>query len=66
MGVLVRCENCGEVRWSVLAAAGSIEAALCEGCGRPLAIERRRPGTRFAEQAKEERRDFRPLAPPPA
>jgi len=65
MGVLVRCESCGQVRWSVLIGAGSRDPGACDVCGEQLSLERRRPGRRLAFTRKE-RRDFRPAAPPHA
>jgi hypothetical protein len=66
MGELVRCESCGQVRWSVLMGAEGSDAGLCDVCGEPLSLERRRPGRRLAPRAKDERRDFHPAAQPPA
>ena len=39
---------------------------VCETCGEPLSVERRRPGRRFRKRQERERRDFRPVAGPPA
>jgi hypothetical protein len=66
MGVLVRCENCGEVRWSILGAAARAEDCICQACGKPLSVERRHPGRRLFKNADRERRDFHPLVGPPA
>jgi DNA-directed RNA polymerase subunit N (RpoN/RPB10) len=69
MGVLVRCDSCGEVRWSILAAADHPEDGRCDACGKPLSVERRRPGRRLVKREgheRHERRDFHPLIGPPA
>jgi hypothetical protein len=66
MGVLVRCGSCGEVRWSILAIGDRGKGGVCEACGEPLSVERRRPGRRFRERQGRERRDFRPVHGPPA
>lgn len=58
MSVLVRCDGCGAVRWSLRAKPGDATPATCEICGAPLELERRRPGRRFGA-ARGERRDFR-------
>jgi hypothetical protein len=54
------------VRWSILAAAERPDERLCEACGSPLKVERRRPGRRLSKRAAGERRDFHPVAGPPA
>ena len=59
MSVLVRCDACGAVRWSLRAKPGDGKTpADCEICGEPLKLERRRPGRRFSKEGRE-RRDFR-------
>ncbi|HEX8075850.1 MAG TPA: hypothetical protein VF545_12825 [Thermoleophilaceae bacterium] len=67
MSVLVRCDGCGALRWSLLQRPGANASQKCEICGQPLKPERRRPGRRFSSQARE-RRDLRPptdrVAPP--
>ena len=57
MSVLVRCDGCGGLRWSLLRTGGS-PRQTCEICGEPLKPERRRPGRRFGKDAGE-RRDLR-------
>jgi hypothetical protein len=66
MGELVRCKSCGQVRWSVLKGTGQRDPGVCDVCGEPLALERRRPGRRLLPAAGKERRDFHPLVRPPA
>ena len=67
MSVLVRCDGCGALRWSLLQRPGTNAAQECEICGQPLKPERRRPGRRFSKQQRE-RRDLSPplerVAPP--
>jgi hypothetical protein len=58
MSVLVRCDGCGALRWSLRAKPGDAAPGKCEICGTPLKLERRRPGRRFGA-ATRERRDFR-------
>ena len=59
MSVLVRCDECGAVRWSLLRPrAGEPKAAKCDICGSELKPERRRPGGRF-KRPERERRDLR-------
>ena len=59
MSVLVRCDGCGAVKWSLLRPRpGDTAPQRCDICGEPLKLERRRPGGRFKRGAKE-RRDFR-------
>jgi hypothetical protein len=59
MSLLVRCDGCGAMRWSLLRPApGDATPATCEICGTELKIERRRPGRRFGRTTGE-RRDFR-------
>jgi len=64
MGVLVRCDGCGALRWSLRAKPGDRTPPTCEICGSELKLERRRPGRRF-RQLSRERRDVptRPAAP---
>jgi predicted nucleic acid-binding Zn ribbon protein len=64
MSVLVRCDGCGALRWSLLRVTpGSSAAGTCDICGGALKLERRRPGRRFRTTGGE-RRDFRaPKAP---
>jgi hypothetical protein len=64
MSVLVRCDSCGAVRWSLRAKPGEGRApADCDICGTPLKLERRRPGRRF-NRTGSERRDLRRPARP--
>ena len=51
----MRCEHCGEVRWSLLGRAK--EAACdCPTCGERMTVERRHPG-RAKKLLASERRD---------
>ena len=53
----VRCRQCGETRWSLLAGgAAQLLAAPCELCGGQTEIERRRPGAGPHTLAVERRR----------
>ena len=61
MSVLVRCDGCGALRWSLLGRPGQRGVQKCEICGEVLKPERRRPGRRFLKEARE-RRDIRPPA----
>ena len=61
----MRCMECGEVRWSILAAAEHPEDGRCDACGKPLSVERRRPGRRLVKRPGQERRDFHSLLGPP-
>jgi hypothetical protein len=54
---MVRCDGCGNLRWSLRAKPGDAGPERCEICGGALKPERRRPGRRFAK--RNERRDFR-------
>jgi hypothetical protein len=58
MSVLVRCDGCGTLRWSLRAKPGAATPGTCEICGSALKLERRRPGRRFGP-ARRERRDAR-------
>jgi hypothetical protein len=58
MSVLVRCDDCGALRWSLLAKPGASTMGTCDICGSPLKPERRRPGRRFRKGGAE-RRDLR-------
>jgi uncharacterized paraquat-inducible protein A len=57
----MRCEECGEVRWSILG-RGQEKPVECPACGAEMIDERRHPGTRST--AREERRDAVPTADP--
>ena len=57
MSVLVRCDSCGALRWSLRAKPGAAVPMQCDICGATLKLERRRPGRRFGPNR--ERRDFR-------
>jgi ribosomal protein S27E len=60
----LRCEDCGEVRWSILGRAA--DGAACPACGAPMIEERRRPGRHPAAAADDaERRDVGRFIPPP-
>ena len=52
-----RCEDCGEVRWSIL--GRDTEETKCPNCGTTMVDERRYPGTRRPRGAQQsgERRD---------
>jgi hypothetical protein len=49
----MRCQECGEVRWSILGRAEEISE--CPACGGEMVEERRHPGRR--SRARAERRD---------
>ncbi|MCW2967163.1 MAG: hypothetical protein JWM71_935 [Solirubrobacteraceae bacterium] len=51
----MRCEGCGEVRWSILGRATG--AASCPACGAKMIEERRRPGSLASVTADPDRRD---------
>ena len=51
----MRCESCGEVRWSLLGRAEGTPSD-CPACGTEMVEERRHPGRR-ARIADTERRD---------
>jgi hypothetical protein len=51
----MRCEGCGEVRWSILGRAEG-KRVECPACGEAMVAERRRPGMSGPERA--ERRDL--------
>jgi predicted RNA-binding Zn-ribbon protein involved in translation (DUF1610 family) len=58
----MRCEACGEVRWSIIGrSAVDVE---CPVCGEPMSVERRYPGRHAlaTAAAMAERRDA-PIAP---
>jgi hypothetical protein len=63
MGVLVRCDDCGALSWSLRDVPGSRTPKTCTICGSELKLERRRPGRRFRKEGRE-RRDFRSPANP--
>jgi hypothetical protein len=68
MGVFVRCDACGAMRWSIRAKSADVGTPdACEICGGSQRVERRRPGRRFSGPGRE-RRDFRAPAKivPPA
>lgn len=51
-----RCDDCGEVRWSVL--GRDTQETACPNCGTTMVDERRRPGTRRPDvEHAQERRD---------
>jgi hypothetical protein len=61
----LRCEDCGEVRWSILGRA--TDGTACPACGAPMIEERRRPGRHAAPTpADAERRDAGRFSAPPA
>lgn len=51
----MRCESCGEVRWSLLDRAD--EPGECPACGAVMVEERRHPGRPRATRITDERRD---------
>lgn len=51
----LRCNECGEVRWSILGRPGERDQE-CPACGAQMVEERRHPGHRRAN-AGSERRD---------
>lgn len=57
----MRCEECGEVRWSIFGREED-KSAECPACGAEMTAERRYPGRRSGRVATEERRES--TAPP--
>lgn len=58
----MRCEQCGEVRWSIFALPEEKESE-CPACGAQMTVERRHP--RHQQQVlSAERRDRARFAPP--
>jgi uncharacterized Zn finger protein (UPF0148 family) len=57
----MRCEGCGEVRWSILGRATG--TAKCPACGMAMIEERRRPGRLASVTADPDRRDVVTLEP---
>jgi hypothetical protein len=57
----MRCEKCGEVRWSIRPRVQPDEPE-CPACGATMVPERRRPGRRPALR-RVERRDVGALPP---
>jgi uncharacterized paraquat-inducible protein A len=57
-----RCEECGEVRWSIFDRQ-QVQPAECPVCGAQMILERRHPGRRAGAQPAERRDDER-LEPP--
>lgn len=51
----MRCEQCGEVRWSFVVRARP-DDVVCPACGSAMIAERRHPG-RQPTPARDERRD---------
>jgi hypothetical protein len=64
MGVLVRCDDCGALSWSLRAKPGDATPTTCTICGSELKIERRRPGRRRFRSDGRERRDLKSPAKP--
>jgi uncharacterized paraquat-inducible protein A len=54
-----RCEECGEVRWSIFGRQQA-QPAECPACGAQMTLERRHPGRHARAQATE-RRDETPV-----
>jgi hypothetical protein len=50
----MRCQNCGEVRWSIIDRMVDIDRT-CPACGTQMADERRHPGTRRRKPGGERR-----------
>jgi hypothetical protein len=60
----LRCEDCGETRWSILGRA--VVGAACPACGVPMIEERRRPGRHVvATPSDAERREAGRFSSPP-
>lgn len=57
----MRCEECGEVRWSIFALPEEKQSE-CPACGAQMTAERRHPGHRSLRSA--ERRDRAGFVPP--
>jgi hypothetical protein len=58
----MRCEECGEVRWSIVARGPMLDDVVCPACGAAMIAERRYPGHQPAK-ARRERRDLVVLGP---
>lgn len=58
----MRCDDCGEVRWSIFGRAQD-ESAECPACGAAMVAERRQPG-RHVRNRIAERRDSAAMVPP--
>lgn len=58
----MRCEECGEVRWSIFALAEK-KRSECPVCGAQMTAERRHPG-HHGPELPAERRDTARFAPP--
>lgn len=54
-----RCQECGEVRWSIIVRATEKEAE-CPNCGARMLEERRHPGHRRARAGSERRNALPP------
>lgn len=57
----MRCEECGEVRWSIFGREED-KSAECPACGGEMTAERRYPGRAGSRFTAEERRER--VAPP--
>ncbi|MCW2991575.1 MAG: hypothetical protein JWM73_2169 [Solirubrobacterales bacterium] len=53
----MRCEECGEVRWSIFGRPEEDAPVACPACGATMKPERRHPGRRPGEKLDAERRD---------
>lgn len=56
-----RCEDCGEVRWSLFGRPEERPAEECPVCGSTMTLERRHPGHR-ASGRFDERREAPPVS----
>lgn len=56
----MRCEECGEVRWSIFGHPEDSPAPDCPACGATMEPERRYPGGHPPEALEAERRDVSP------
>jgi DNA-directed RNA polymerase subunit RPC12/RpoP len=50
----LRCNECGEVRWSILGRSDERDTE-CPACGTTMVVERRHPGHRRAKAGLERR-----------
>lgn len=58
----MRCEECGEARWSIFALPEE-KKSECPACGARMTAERRHPGHRSL-RSNAERRDWAGIVPP--
>jgi hypothetical protein len=50
----LRCDDCGEVRWSIIARADEVDRT-CPACGAEMREERRYPGHHRGQPGRERR-----------